>query len=101
MKLASREPALQRAMRLMALYESLPSSADIEFRVGKTQNGEPAVLVTCGGQDFPFWGAELDKMIAVFQSTVDKFGDIATEEGIKTLLDGFKTATKEARRQAA
>lgn len=100
MKVASRETALQRAMRLMALYHSLPNSADIEFRVGKTHGGEPAVLVTCGGQDFPFWGGELEKMIAVFQSTVDKFGDLAREEGIVTLLDSFKEATKAARAAA-
>jgi hypothetical protein len=100
MRLATREPAFQRAERLMALYLSLPNSADIEFRIGKTQGGEPAVMVTCDKQDFPFWGAELEKMIAVFQSTVDKFGDTAREEGITTLLNGFKEATKAARAAA-
>lgn len=101
MKFASREPALQRAMRLMAVYQSLPGTADIDFRIGKTQKGEPAVLMTCGGQDFAFWGDELEKMIAVFQSTVDRFGDLAREEGITTLLDSFKEATKQARLAAA
>lgn len=97
MNFTSKEPPAQRAVRLMFLYQSLPRTAVIDFRVGKTEGGEPAVLVTCGGQDFPFWGGELDVMIASFQSTIDKFGELAHEEGITTLLASFEEATKAAR----
>lgn len=71
-----------RVLAFLSAFHDAPNDADIDLRIGRSEHGEAAVLITIQGTDHVLTCGEALKIASVFEETMNKFPN---EPDAKTL----------------
>lgn len=86
----------ERAKAMIQAYLAADADADIEIRVGRTSEGEPAVLVTIAGEHFSLLAHVANIIADVAEQAINLHPNIYRNSGIDNLILALRHGAKVA-----
>jgi hypothetical protein len=78
--------ALTRTHAFIAEYQAAPNDADIEVRRGRTETGEPAVVISINGSHHAFTVTEARIVADIAESALNKYPAHPDSAGLPNLI---------------
>lgn len=87
---------VDRAMAFLLDYIEAPDDADVEFRIGKSDAGEPAIIVDVGKRRHAFTATEGRIVAGIAEDTYREFPHERDSAGFPNLILGLRAAVDKA-----
>lgn len=85
-------------MTFLAAFRDAPNDADIDMRIGGTEDGEPAILVSIsnGGGDHAMMASEARTLAGIMEDTMREFPNDPESAALPNIIMGLRAAADKA-----
>jgi hypothetical protein len=87
----TRQSGRERATAFLTAWETARDGADIGFRIGASDTGKPAILISVDDGDFMFMEPEAKAILQLIRNAITMFPRDAEAADFPRLADGIQT----------
>lgn len=75
-----------RVLAFLKAYENAPNDADVEIRTGKSEDGDPAIMVSIGSDNHALFAWEARKIADIMERVLNENPDNPETEALPNII---------------